>query len=992
MMTELPTNASDLSPEDLNDGHIVITLIDPIYYPNFSEIASRNAVTIKDVNVAEGLLLLPPAQDSIDELPHRELAELCTYRDLGIVTPQIAWAMRCSAKHTDPTSTEAALGTFFMTTNMLKICQEVTEAVADNGERTSLNEKNAIGIKTLMVSLIQRWASHIRIGGGFPDEVPDEAQIARCLSRFSIIKSICWEHSPYQSHPQEPSPVVRCGQICYNVPGTQGLALCHHFGSRVSVTIRGISLAGFANRLSSYVYACIPDIQTDLGQDWGLQDGGEIPVHVFDKAQRIIWSSVQGLCEVSFVVEMPPNGLAEARRQSFQPTAADMDAVKRLVLAAPFCSALSILGNPESGEEDFYLPHFQFELGERLPPLQFLHLWRYDWRRHSVEDLDLFWDMSQLRWLLLDEIPMRWFLGIVNMSQLKNLTSLRLMDSEWDAHPGDARQASLMLSHLLTQYIDQLQHLELMCVSTDNLPVAALRRHYFSLERLVLRHPYGLGRNIDATVPSVVPILLQALLQETEEDNRARRGRASLSFDPAKEQDNNVHDTADISSDTDEEGTVSDFDALSTLSGGTTITAPQPAPQGDLEEEKNDEDEESQPQREREVPVDGRGSHMLSRLVTFEFDMDERNMEQGDEPEVLTRLARLPMLRSVSLAVPSLLTNLNCVPKYDADLHNALGRMLFLISQRQQCIAENQNAVHLGPRRRLSNSSFSSLEQITFYVDGFVPNRGNGRGRGANGTDALAGDEEGADIWQGLRENGSPDTEAMQELMAMLVTNVAHDAIVDHDSAQNSHDPLPVLTLDREYSPQTPLPSQIFPTADAMTSTIDRGPGAHGLSFLQPHERHEVDATPGMAPALALRGQGLRSQRCIIAELVRPETSVVADSSGRHRPTIVNPEPRDPEEDISDDEGGGNNRRHHHNTQLHGPHDNSSELKYHLYEEYASYDDVDSPHLTYYQRRDLRENQVHPRERLKLPFIISFARPADLPAPRWDVLGVPIWP
>ncbi|CAK7219171.1 hypothetical protein SCUCBS95973_003729 [Sporothrix curviconia] len=207
---------------------------------------------------------------------------------------------------------------------------------------------------------------------------------------------------------------------------------------------------------------------------------------------------------------------------------------------------------------------------------------------------------------MLDEIPLRWFLGTIEMEQLRDLIALRLEDAEWAIQPGEARQAALMISLLLTHYIDRLEWLELIGVYTDNLPILAIRRHSSTLERLALRHPYGLGLNVDATTPSAIPLLLMALLQQ-EEDGASTPKASQLCQSSARPP-------------------IDPCTNAETSSKGSKDTPSQGKNEGN---------------------VAGCLAPALSCLASLELDMDERHMEQGDEPKILARLVRLPMLRSI---------------------------------------------------------------------------------------------------------------------------------------------------------------------------------------------------------------------------------------------------------------------------------------------------------------------------------------------------------
>lgn len=810
---------------------------------------------------------------------------------------------------------------------------------------------------------------------------------------------------------------------------------------RLSIT--GMSLAGFESRIALYVTNC------RAAGSSVLRDREKSNAYQISKGMHYLASSVMGLANLQFVVHT--SGAAEhmAAQQYPRPTSDDMAALKRLMLAAHELESLAIVGDPsahsdgfaggnipggthDSAMEDrpsgreFYLPPFRFSPGERLPPLHRLHLWRYDWRCHSADDVAVHWDLSQLRSLVFDGAPLRWFLGTLVMDQMRNLSVLRIEDAEWGLQPGEARQAALMLSLMLSHHIERLEWLELIGVYTDNLPVAAIRRHLFSLERLVLRHPYGLRPGVDAVTPSAAPVLLLALLQQGEDLPGADMGSATNgdlggvvgSHEDAESFENGVVleasteinaappptcEDADVNSDEEEERDGnSEFDTPSTPSDVTAITPP-PSESDERQSQQRDQHAQQQPSENHNRPhvqdqtIDGRLAPVLSRLVSVELDMDERHMEQDDEPEVLTRLARLPMLRNVSLAVPSVLRNLYCVPKYDVDLHNALQRLLFVLSQRQERMFEQQNAARGSGRGRVGPSVLS-LEQVTFFIDGFRPLRSQGPRWDEDWHGARPDEVEEGNIWEALREPHTAEAETLHTLMASLVTHLAHNTA--SDQATQSHEgstsaatvraPTTMPTLAVHPLPEGSrwLPFRTSTEPMTMSSIIGQGPTTQGLSFLQPHEANEVDATPGIAQALFLRSQDLRPQRCIIAEMATP-TEDSTTPNQRRQASSHTPAAPDREVDVSDDEDDRSRSRS--RAQQHNSHDSSRLLKYHLYEEFACYADEQSPDLTYYQRRDLRENNLRPRQRMRLPFVVHFELPANLPTPRWDVLGVPLY-
>ncbi|KIH87410.1 hypothetical protein SPBR_04669 [Sporothrix brasiliensis 5110] len=815
---------------------------------------------------------------------------------------------------------------------MVDVADEAVQAMQEQNGSPDLYDKSVGGIQVLMMSLICCWASHIEVFGQL-----DEARVASHLSMMTRLKTV----------------TAARGRI--------------------------------------------------------LQDGDKNHGSQIQKGIHYLKSSVKGLIRLQFVVNAPKVDDPLPSRQCPRPTPGDMAALKQLMLVAPVLESLAIVGDPSSHSDgfagghipggtsdysasssrpsgiDFYLPPFRFAAGERLPPLRSLHLWRYDWRCHSADDVSTHWDLSRLRSLVFDGAPLRWFLGTLAMDQLRNLTVLRIEDAEWGLQPSEARQAALMLSLMLTHHIEKLEWLELIGIYTDNLPVAAIRRHQLSLERLVLRHPYGLRSAVDAVTPSVSPVLLLALLKDsdagpgaeafaaTKDDPGGAGGlcEATEASQNGTTQTTTSEETTIYSDDKEDTGDDSQDDTPSVTTDGTAITPP-----SDVDEQQNEPSEENtkhglvEHQNHPHNHEHSLNSHLeptQSHLVSVEFDMDERHMGPHDEPEIMTRLARLPMVRSISLAVPSVLRNLYCVPKYDVDLHNALQRLLFVLGQRQQRMHEQRNASH-GSGQRRSGSLLLPLEQITFFIDGFTPLRRTEPGWDKDRHDTLSGEVDEA----ATREQETAEAEALRKLMATLVTRVAETTASEQVSQPSESPKLDTAARGSISTPSlvvNPLPEEMPRTSTTesttetvkMSSTMNDSPTTHGLSFLQPHNPNEVDATPGIAQALMLRSQKIRPQRCIIAELISP-AEVPTMSCSRQT-----------------------------DAQNHNPYDSCRLLTYHVYEEFACYADEQSPDLTYYQRRDLRENNLRPRQRMKLPFVVHFEQPANLPPPRWDVLGVPLY-
>lgn len=71
--------------------------------------------------------------------------------------------------------------------------------------------------------------------------------------------------------------------------------------------------------------------------------------------------------------------------------------------------------------------NFEFEDGERLPPIKNLLLKSYYWT-HDAEQVRKHWNFSQMRSLRLTSVPMSAFLSSINMEDFANLHTLQLED------------------------------------------------------------------------------------------------------------------------------------------------------------------------------------------------------------------------------------------------------------------------------------------------------------------------------------------------------------------------------------------------------------------------------------------------------------------------------------------------------------------------------------------------------------------------------------
>ncbi|EFX04870.1 hypothetical protein CMQ_5132 [Grosmannia clavigera kw1407] len=826
--------------------------------PNFAKRPLPNPrpiwlAELSDVPLTARLLILPPLSNYTEGYSLRTLLCDLGKRRLGILDAPSA-DLACKLYQPDRLSfTEEALENVVLTPDMVGLAARFTENDANN-------------------SLINNM--HVAGGDDTGDGNDDENQAVP--TNNSSLQSF-WEYPPNGDRTAGFQRVISNGVISYGIGGLQGIALGHMLGPSVRLCLDGMPLEGMARRLSQLV------------------SGGV-------DADRELRVALGGLTSIRLTVGGPGNEVV---------TAADMDALKRLLLlASPNLETLIVRATVEAehdgyagadrgdrretGEAEqgrFYLPAFSFLPGERLPPLRYLHLWRYDWRRHSSADVAAHWDFSQLRTLLYDGAPLRWFLGTLSFACLAGLQTLRLDDAEWALQPGQGRQAALLVGYLLQHHIKELRQLELVRCYTDNLPMAALRRHVGTLEALVLRHPYGVGGGStgdaagaelsDAAAANITPLSLHALFEEGSNE--------------------------EVGSD------------------GMYV--------------------EMTVETRRALLLKRRGNPVFSRLKRLEIDMDDRHVAagttgqgtgnaggppEGIEAETLSRLARLPRLESLTLAMPSALRGLHCVPRYDVDLHQTLQRLVYLLGQREELkrrhnveaewLQDYEKRCHDGRQQQQQQQlpEMASLNRIAVHIGGWMPPRGTG-----------------------IDETG--------------------------------------MTVTHWFPPTAARP--VEPTM----LTAANGAGAWAApTFLAPSR--DVDVSPGVGAALALRAIGLRSQRCLVAERSLDEDcedceDEKGDQGEKREKGKGKEKARDGRSNA--DEGGSGSGSGTANTKIGSP------AHYTISEEYSD--------LVEYVEDRPKELSWVPGQarhvRVRQPYEIRFARPRHLAeGPLWDVNGLAMWP
>lgn len=178
---------------------------------------------------------------------------------------------------------------------------------------------------------------------------------------------------------------------------------------------------------------------------------------------------------------IPPRLLTSLKLTSPSPTLSTrLGSLKRLLLQS--CQ-LQTLHYEDRGQGT----SFDFEPGERMPPLTHLLLRSYDWK-HSSQDVKEHWDVSQLESLELISVPVFNFLSSVSFADLANLHTLHV---ENYSHLSDRRQeATNGLYLLVKKHVRALEVLDITC-HTKLFPLDGILKHRDSLKVLRLRDHVG---------------------------------------------------------------------------------------------------------------------------------------------------------------------------------------------------------------------------------------------------------------------------------------------------------------------------------------------------------------------------------------------------------------------------------------------------------------------------------------------------------------------
>lgn len=838
-------------------------------------------VELQQMPLTTGVLIVPPLSNSLPELPLHKLMRFVKKRQIGVLDADDAQLMSEVCQPFGRRANDAALVNVCLTPEAISHATRFAHKDATNSlishDAFSPPGMAALNNDPLLLSLylMQRWGRHVRVIGQ-----PDELDTARFLSNMPRLKSIRWEHPPGPLRRPPWRRVVSNGVISYGVSGLQGLALGHMLGPSVRLCIDGAPLGGLAHRLAEFV-----------------SNSSSVAV---DEELR---AAVSGLRALRVTAHVPGGECV---------TPADMQALKRLMLlASPHLEALVLRGDLEAGHDGyaggtrtsngfhvrgpFYLPAFDFAPGERLPPLRYLHLWRYDWRHHSAADVAAHWDFRALRTFTYDAAPLRWFLGTLPMADLANLQVLRLDDAEWALHPGLGRQAALMIGELLQHHVRELRCLELIRCYTDCLPLSAVRQHAATLETLVLRHPFGVGGGgtragaemSDAPAANMTPLALYALLVEGsipgqqaaqlgqgEQQQTGQTGQQQQQTEPTgqtgqQQAGQQAGQTGQTEQQTGQTGQTEQTGPGQAVQVGQAV---QGQPFGPLPPAAPTR---FTPQQLQEINrLQRRGRPLFSRLHTLELDLDDRHVDptnvtppvqgnpggppEGPEAEMIGRLARLPNLVNLTLAVPSALRGLQCVPRYDVDLHQSLQRLIYLLGQRNGAQRHRLSEMEwLAGVTGTTAPSYPAvpLRRVAFHIGGWMPRRG------------ARVDESGAVIH---RRTPPPPLHLPPSAVPLPgIPLPASEASTPSASSAPSEGSTP---------PRRPRRRQRrHPSGRLMLSAGTSARAWTAPSFLA--ESHDLDVTPGVGPALALRALGLRQQRCVVAVRERVQDLIEASDS-----------------------------------------------------------------------------------------------------------------
>lgn len=196
------------------------------------------------------------------------------------------------------------------------------------------------------------------------------------------------------------------------------------------------------------------------------------------------------------------------------PLLVSLKAETRFPLRTPQLDSLKKLLIKAQGLETFHYndngqgTRFVFQSGDRLPPIQELELRSYDWD-HTSAEARKHWDFTQLRKLVLVEVPLNRFLSSVPASALSHITSLEC----GDFNPGtpEVRRNTTALLASLIEEVEELEELKITC-HTRELPIRILSAHGRSLRSLRFRDHVGFAED-DVMCPTLATGDLMTLSQ-----------------------------------------------------------------------------------------------------------------------------------------------------------------------------------------------------------------------------------------------------------------------------------------------------------------------------------------------------------------------------------------------------------------------------------------------------------------------------------------------
>ncbi|KAH7176682.1 hypothetical protein EDB81DRAFT_47400 [Dactylonectria macrodidyma] len=182
-----------------------------------------------------------------------------------------------------------------------------------------------------------------------------------------------------------------------------------------------------------------------------------------------------------YIQAIPPQLLASLKLTSASPTLSTrLGPLKNLLIQSP---QLRTLHYEDRGQGT----SFEFQPGERLPPLVQLRLRSYDWN-HSMVDVRSHWDFSQIEVLELVSVPVYNFLSSIWFDDLSGLRTLQVED--YSHLPDRKLEATGGLYLLIKNHIRALEVLDITC-HTEIFPLDAIAKHQHTLRVLRFRDHVG---------------------------------------------------------------------------------------------------------------------------------------------------------------------------------------------------------------------------------------------------------------------------------------------------------------------------------------------------------------------------------------------------------------------------------------------------------------------------------------------------------------------